>query len=92
MGEQRFGGALLVRAPGKFYVSIDGKEELLFARGRQRVPIANEFRLYYSDRTRLLDKISVTTAINPRAKIRAASFSFDVQRLCIQQIVIDRHR
>jgi tRNA (mo5U34)-methyltransferase len=57
--------------PGKVYVSIDGKEELLFAGGRKGTATANwieggrtyEFRLYDSDRTRLLDKISVTTAI-----------------------------
>jgi tRNA (mo5U34)-methyltransferase len=57
--------------PGKVYVSIDGKEELLFAGGRKGSATANwieggrtyEFRLYDSDRTRLLNKISVTTAI-----------------------------
>jgi tRNA (mo5U34)-methyltransferase len=57
--------------PGKVYVYIDGKEELLFAGGLQGVATANwieagstyEFRLYDSDRTRLLEKISVTTAI-----------------------------
>ena len=57
--------------PGQVYVCIDGKEELLFAGGCQGVATANwieagrtyEFRLYDSDRTRLLDKISVTTAI-----------------------------
>jgi tRNA (mo5U34)-methyltransferase len=57
--------------PGKLYVSIDGQEEVLFAGGRQGVATANwieagctyEFRLYDSERTRLLDKISVTTAV-----------------------------
>jgi hypothetical protein len=57
--------------PGKVYVSIDGKEEQLFAGGQKGVASANwiepgrsyEFRLYDSDRTRLLDKIGVTTAI-----------------------------
>ncbi len=57
--------------PGKVYVSINGKEELLFAGGRNGVATANwiearctyEFRLYDSDHTRLLDKISVTRAI-----------------------------
>jgi 2-polyprenyl-3-methyl-5-hydroxy-6-metoxy-1,4-benzoquinol methylase len=57
--------------PGKVYVSIDGKAELLFAGGRKGVAAANwieagstyEFRLYDSERTRLFDKISVTTAI-----------------------------
>jgi tRNA (mo5U34)-methyltransferase len=57
--------------PGKVYVSIDGKEESLFAGGRKGVATAKwieagrtyEFRLYDSDRNRLLDKISVTTAI-----------------------------
>ncbi len=57
--------------PGQVYVCIDGKEELLFAGGCQGVATANwieagrayEFRLYDSDRTHLLDKISVTTAI-----------------------------
>ena len=56
--------------PGKIYVSIDGQEELLFTGGRKGVATADwieagctyEFRLYDSDRTRLLDKISVTTA------------------------------
>jgi hypothetical protein len=57
--------------PGKVYVSINGQEELLFAGGCKGDATANwikagstyEFRLYDSDRTRLLDKISVTTAI-----------------------------
>jgi tRNA (mo5U34)-methyltransferase len=57
--------------PGKVYVSINGQEELLFAGGRKGVATANwieagstyEFRLYDSDRSRLLDKISVTVAI-----------------------------
>jgi hypothetical protein len=56
--------------PGKVYVSLNGQEELLFAGGRNGVATANwikagcsyEFRLYDSDRSRLLDKISVTTA------------------------------
>ena len=56
--------------PGKIYVSINGQGELLFAGGRKGVVTADwieagctyEFRLYDSDRTRLLDKISVTTA------------------------------
>jgi hypothetical protein len=56
--------------PGKVYVSIDGKEELLFAGGRLGAATANwielghtyEFRLYDTDRTRVVDKISVTTA------------------------------
>jgi tRNA (mo5U34)-methyltransferase len=55
---------------GKVYVSIDGKEEMLFAGGRNGVATADwiqagriyEFRLYDSDRTRLLDKISVFRA------------------------------
>jgi tRNA (mo5U34)-methyltransferase len=58
-------------SPGKVYVSIDGKEELLFAAGRQGTAIAPwieagstyEFRLYDSDHARLFDEISVTTAI-----------------------------
>jgi hypothetical protein len=57
--------------PGKLYVSIGGQEEVLFAGGRQGVATANwieagctyEFRLYDSERTRLLDKITVTTAV-----------------------------
>jgi tRNA (mo5U34)-methyltransferase len=57
--------------PGKLYVFIEGQEEVLFAGGRQGVATANwieagctyEFRLYDSDRTRLFDKISVTTAV-----------------------------
>ena len=57
--------------PGKVYVSTNGQEELLFAGGRKGVATADwieagctyEFRLYDSDRTRLLDKISVTTAV-----------------------------
>ena len=56
---------------GKVYVSIDGKKESLFAAGRKGVATANwieagrtyEFRLYDSDRSRVLDKISVTTSI-----------------------------
>lgn len=56
---------------GKVYVSIDGQTESLFAGGRQGVATANwiqpgsiyEFRLYDSSHTRLLDKISVTAAI-----------------------------
>jgi tRNA (mo5U34)-methyltransferase len=57
--------------PGEVYVSIDGKKESLFAAGRKGVATANwieagrtyEFRLYGSDRGRVLDKISVTTSI-----------------------------
>jgi len=56
--------------PGKVYVSIDGQQELLFATSRQGSAPANwirpgrvyEFRLYDSDHTRVLDKVSVTTA------------------------------
>jgi len=56
---------------GKVYVSIDGQRESLFARGRQGFATANwiqagftyEFRLYDSSHTRLLDKTSVTLAI-----------------------------
>ena len=56
---------------GEVYVSIDGQKESLFAAGRQGAATANwiqpgstyEFRLYDSSRNRLLDKISVTTAI-----------------------------
>ena len=55
----------------KVYVSIDGQRESLFARGRQGFATANwiqagftyEFRLYDSSHTRLLDKTSVTLAI-----------------------------
>jgi hypothetical protein len=58
--------------PGKVYVSINGREELLFAGGRRGVATANwieagstyEFRLYDSDRTRLFDTISVAAAVN----------------------------
>ncbi len=58
-------------SPGKVYVSVNGQEESLFASGCQGTATANwiqagasyEFRLYDSDRTRLLDKISVTTAV-----------------------------
>ena len=57
--------------PGKVYVSIDGKKESLFAAGSKGVATANwieagrtyEFRLYDSDRSRVLDKIRVTTSI-----------------------------
>jgi tRNA (mo5U34)-methyltransferase len=57
--------------PGKVYVSTNGQEELLFAGGRNGIATADwieagctyEFRLYDSDRTRLFDKIRVTTAI-----------------------------
>lgn len=57
--------------PGKVYVSINGQNELLFAGGHKGVATADwieagstyEFRLYDSDRNRLFDKISVTTAI-----------------------------
>lgn len=53
--------------PGKIYVSIDGREESLFAGGCEGVATANwiqpgstyEFRLYDSEHTRLLDKIVV---------------------------------
>jgi 2-polyprenyl-3-methyl-5-hydroxy-6-metoxy-1,4-benzoquinol methylase len=56
--------------PGKVYVSINGQDELLFAGGRNGVATADwieagctyEFRLYDSDRTRLFEKISVTSA------------------------------
>jgi len=56
---------------GKVYVSIDGQKESLFAGGRQGVATANwiqagftyEFRLYDSSHARLLDKISVASAI-----------------------------
>jgi tRNA (mo5U34)-methyltransferase len=55
---------------GKVYVSTDGQEESLFARGRQGVTTADwiqagstyEFRLYDSSHARLLDKVSVTQA------------------------------
>jgi hypothetical protein len=55
---------------GKVYVSVNGGEEVLFAHKRQGSAVANwiepgstyEFRLYDSDHTRLLDKISVSTA------------------------------
>ena len=54
---------------GNVYVSTDGKEEMLFAEGCQGTATVDwiragriyEFRLYDSDRTRLLDKICVTT-------------------------------
>lgn len=57
-------------AAGKVYVSIDNREELLFAASRQGSAPANwvrpgrtyEFRLYDSDHTRLLDKVAVATA------------------------------
>ncbi|PYL74250.1 MAG: hypothetical protein DMF27_14875 [Verrucomicrobia bacterium] len=56
---------------GEVYVSIDGQKESLFAAGRHGAAAANwiqpgstyEFRLYDASRSRLLDKISVTTAI-----------------------------
>jgi tRNA (mo5U34)-methyltransferase len=56
---------------GKVYVSVDGQRESLFAGGREGVATANwiqagltyEFRLYDSSHTRLLDKISVASAI-----------------------------
>jgi len=56
---------------GEVYVSIDGQKESLFAAGRHGAATANwiqpgstyEFRLYDASRSRLLDKISVTTAI-----------------------------
>jgi tRNA (mo5U34)-methyltransferase len=56
---------------GEVYVSIDGQKESLFAAGRQGAATANwiqpgstyEFRLYDSNRNRLLDKISVTAAL-----------------------------
>jgi tRNA (mo5U34)-methyltransferase len=56
---------------GQVYVSTDGRKESLFAAGRKGVATANwieagrtyEFRLYDSDRSRVLDKISVTTSI-----------------------------
>ncbi len=56
--------------PGKIYVSIDGREESLFAGGCEGVATANwiqpgstyEFRLYDSEHTRLLDKIVVRGA------------------------------
>jgi hypothetical protein len=55
---------------GKVYVSIDDRQELLFASAQQGSAAANwirtgstyEFRLYDSDHTRLLDKVVVTTA------------------------------
>ena len=73
VGEKR--GSTKVRwstpdaCPGKVYVSINGQEEFLFAGGHKGVATADwieagrtyEFRLYDSDRTRLLDEISVTT-------------------------------
>jgi hypothetical protein len=54
---------------GKVYVSIDDRQELLFASAQQGSAAANwirtgstyEFRLYDSDHTRLLDKVVVTT-------------------------------
>jgi tRNA (mo5U34)-methyltransferase len=57
--------------PGKVYVSNGGKKESLFAAGSKGVATANwieagrayEFRLYDSDRSRVLDKIRVTTSI-----------------------------
>jgi hypothetical protein len=58
-----------ITAVGKVYVSIDNRQELLFASPNQGSAAANwiragstyEFRLYDSDHTRLLDKIIVTT-------------------------------
>ena len=55
-------------SPGKIYVSINGKEELLFAGGRQGVATADwieaggtyDFRLYDSEHSRLFDQIRVT--------------------------------
>jgi hypothetical protein len=57
-------------SPGKIYVSINGKEELLFAGGRQGVATADwieaggtyDFRLYDSEHARLFDQIRVTGA------------------------------
>lgn len=54
---------------GKVYVSIDDREELLFASAQRGSVAANwirtgstyEFRLYDSDHTPLLDKVVVTT-------------------------------
>jgi tRNA (mo5U34)-methyltransferase len=54
--------------PGKVYVSIDGQEELLFAKSRRGSAPANwirpghtyEFRLYDSSHTRLLDRVPVS--------------------------------
>jgi tRNA (mo5U34)-methyltransferase len=56
---------------GKVYVSTNGQGESLFAGGREGVATANwiqegstyEFRLYDSSHARLLDKISVTAAL-----------------------------
>ena len=56
--------------PGKIYVSVNGREESLFAGGCQGTAAANwieegsiyEFRLYDSDHSRLLDKVVVTKA------------------------------
>jgi tRNA (mo5U34)-methyltransferase len=70
-GSTRIRWSMPDACPGKVYVSINGQEELLFAGGHKGVATANwieaggtyEFRLYDSDHTRLLDKISVTTAI-----------------------------
>lgn len=56
---------------GKIYVSVNGGEEALFAHKRQGSRVANwikegctyEFRLYNSDRTKLLDRVIVTKPI-----------------------------
>jgi tRNA (mo5U34)-methyltransferase len=56
--------------PGKIYVSVNGREESLFAAGCQGTATANwikqgsvyEFRLYDSDHTELLAKVAVTRA------------------------------
>jgi len=55
---------------GKIYVSIDNRQELLFASAQQGSAAANwirtgstyEFRLYDSNHIRLLDKVVVTRA------------------------------
>jgi len=57
-------------SPGKIYVSVNEREESLFAGGCQGTATADwieegsiyEFRLYDSDHSRLLDKVVVTTA------------------------------
>ena len=57
-------------SPGKIYVSVNGREESLFAGGCQGTATANwieegsvyEFRLYDSDHSRLLDKVVVSRA------------------------------
>jgi hypothetical protein len=70
VGKTKISWSVAEKNPGKIWVSFNGGKESLFASGSQGAASANwikeggayEFRLYDSEHTRLLDKVTVTKA------------------------------